>query len=109
MTYEILCDLGLVALFGGSLAGIVKIVFLQIKGIKLGVKALLRSMMISEYNKAMDKGYARIYSKENFQNCWEQYHAIKGPNGVMDDLHDKYMALPTEPPNDNKGGDENGY
>ena len=98
MAYEILCDLGIIGLFGALLWGVLKIVFSQIKGIKLGVKALLRAQMISEYNKALERGYAPIYAKDNFQNCWEQYHAIKGPNGVMDDIYNKYMALPTKAP-----------
>ena len=99
MTYEILCDLGVIGFLGAIFCGVLKIAFSQIKGIKLGVKALLRAQMISEYNKALERRYAPIYAKENFQNCWEQYHAIKGPNGVMDDIHSKYMALPTEAPN----------
>lgn len=98
--YELLRDLGLLSVVGGVLAVTIKIVFSQVKGIKLGVKALLRAQMISEYNKFMERGYAPIYAKENFQNCWEQYHAIKGPNGVMDDIHDKFLRLPTEPPNE---------
>ncbi len=106
MTYELLRDLGLISVLGVILITIVKITFSQIKGIKFGVKALLRAQMISEYNKAVERKYAPIYAKENFQNCWEQYHAIKGPNGVMDDIHNKYMALPTEPP---KGEEKDGY
>ena len=102
MTYEMLCDIGLIAAFGSSLIATIKIVFSQIKGVKFGVKALLRAQMIGDYNKFMEKGYAPIYAKENFQNCWEQYHAIKGPNGVMDDIHEKFLRLPTEPPTDNK-------
>jgi hypothetical protein len=104
MTYELLCDLGLVAAFGFCLVATIKVVFSQIKGAKLGVKALLRAQMIGDYNKFVEKGYAPIYAKENFQNCWEQYHAIKGPNGVMDDIHEKFLRLPTEPPTDYKGG-----
>lgn len=97
--YNLLRDLGLLAIVGGVLAAAIKIVFYKVKGIQLGVKALLRAQMISEYNKFVERGYAPIYAKENFQNCWEQYHAIKGPNGVMDDIHDKFLKLPTEPPN----------
>lgn len=58
-----------------------------------GVQALLRAQMISEYNKALDKGYAAIYAKENFENVWKNYHTL-GVNGVMDDIHEKYMSLP---------------
>lgn len=98
MIYDILCDLGIIALLGGIFTVMLTKAFAQIKGIKFGVKALLRARMISDYNEFMEKGYAPIYVKQNFQNCWEQYHAIKGPNGVMDDIHDKFLRLPTEPP-----------
>lgn len=75
--------------------GILKIVFHQIKGIKLGVQALLRAQMISDYNKWNDLGYAPIYARQNFENCWAQYHSL-GANGVMDDIHAKFLQLPTE-------------
>lgn len=61
--------------------------------LKLGIQALLRSQMIAEYNKYSEKGYAPVYARENFENCWEQYHSL-GANGVMDDLHEKFLDLP---------------
>ena len=42
----------------------------ETKAVKSGVQALLRAQMISEYNKAKDKGFAPIYAKDNFQNMW---------------------------------------
>lgn len=68
----------------------------QIKGVKLGVQALLRAQMIDDYNKWEERGYAPIYARQNFENCWTQYHSL-GANGVMDDLHAKFLQLPTEP------------
>lgn len=62
---------------------------------KEGLQALLRSQMIADYNKWIDRGYAPIYAKDNFENCWGKYHLL-GANGVIDDLHDKFMELPTE-------------
>jgi len=67
------------------------------EAVKLGIQALLRGQMIAEYNKWMDREYAPIYARDNFENCWKQYHAL-GVNGVMDDLHEKFLELPTEPP-----------
>ena len=66
--------------------------------LELGVQALLRSQMITDYNFWSEKGYAPIYARENFENCWLRYHNL-GANGVMDDLHNKFMALPTPPIN----------
>lgn len=99
--YEMLGILGILGI-PAALAGVLKIAFNQIRGIKLGVKALLRAQMISEFNMWEDRGYAPIYARENFQNLWEQYHAIKGPNGVIDDIHDRFLDLPTEPPKEEK-------
>ena len=40
-----------------------------------------------------------IYARENFENCWKQYHSL-GVNGVMDDLHSKFLKLPVSPPDE---------
>ena len=71
--------------------------FRQVKAVRLGVQALLRAELIAEYNKWTDRGYAPIYARQNFENCWTQYHAL-GKNGVMDDLHEKFLRLPVDPP-----------
>lgn len=62
--------------------------------VKLGLQALLRSQMINDYNRWAEKQYAPIYARENFENCWKQYHSL-GANGVMNDIHNKFMVLPT--------------
>ncbi len=67
----------------------------QYTALKLGLQAMLRSQMINDYNYWSEKGYAPIYARENFENCWQQYHSL-GANGVMDDIHEKFMALPTK-------------
>ena len=91
--YDLCCLLGIPSLFGV----VIKIIFNNIRGVKLGVQALLRAQMISDYNKWSEKGYAPIYARQNFENCWAQYHSL-GANGVMDDIHRKFLALPTNPP-----------
>lgn len=63
--------------------------------IKLAIQALLRCNMIASYNEYTSKGYAPIYARENFENMWIQYEAL-GANGVMSDIHDKFMDLPTQ-------------
>lgn len=67
------------------------------EAIKLALQALLRAQMIADWNKYSSRGYAPIYAKDNFENVWQQYHSL-GANGVMNGIHDQYMALPTEPP-----------
>jgi len=97
--YQVLCLIGV-----PSLATIVGWIYKNLKknddethAVKLGIQALLRSQMISDYNHWSSKGYAPIYARENFENCWKQYHSL-GVNGVMDDIHEKFMDLPTKHP-----------
>lgn len=95
----------LTLLFGsGILTAVCRYLLARIKAndqkteaVRAGVQALLRDRLISEYNSRLDKGFAPIYAKDNFENMWTQYHNL-GKNGVMDSIHESYMALPTEPP-----------
>ena len=63
------------------------------ESVQLGVQALLRDRLYSTYMKYSEKGFAPIYARENFENMYNQYHAL-GANGVMDDIYRKFMALP---------------
>jgi len=85
-----------------GLTGIVPLVITYIvkatkkeKALAQGIQALLRAQMISDYNKWTERGYAPIYAKENFENCWKQYEAL-GANGVISGIHKEFMNLPTE-------------
>lgn len=80
----------------GLFASGVTLIVKSVKMLKLfkgSMQALLRAQMISEYNKAKDKGYAPLYSKENFDNLWKYYHGL-GVNGVMDGIREAYLDLP---------------
>lgn len=97
--YQWLCLIGIPTLIVGIfkyLHTLIKKNAEDAKAMKLGIQALLRAQMIDDYNKWCERGYAPIYAKENFENCWQQYHSL-GVNGVMDSLHDRFMSLPTEP------------
>ena len=50
--------------------------------------------MVDMYERYSEKGYAPIYAKQNFENVWKQYEAL-GKNGVMKQIHDSFMGLPT--------------
>lgn len=96
--YQMLCIFSVPA----AILAVYKMLIQQIKdvraqndAIKLGLQALLRAQLIADYNKWSEKGYAPIYARENFENCWRQYHAL-GANGVMDDIHERFRDLPTE-------------
>ena len=64
------------------------------RALREGIQALLRAQMISDFNKWSERGHAPIDARENFENCWKQYHAL-GANGVMDDIRKKFLELPT--------------
>lgn len=100
--YQWLCLIGVPALIAGVfkyLHGLIKHNMEDSKALKAGIQALLRSQMISDFNKYTEKGYAPIYARESFENCWKQYHSL-GVNGVMADLHKKFLELPTEAPDE---------
>lgn len=95
--YQILCLLGIPSLVGSFVVYVMnrlKRERQELQAVKMGIQALLRAQMISDYNHYMEKGYAPIYARENFENCWKQYHSM-GKNGVMDDIHDRFMSLST--------------
>lgn len=94
--YQWLCLVGFPAIFSsiiGYFIGKAKKQRKEAKALGHGVQALLRAQMISDYNKYMEKGYAPIFAKQNFENLWTQYEAL-GENGVMSGLHNDFMHLP---------------
>ena len=88
-TYQILALFSAPAL----LAAAVLYVKNQVGGIRRGVQALLRAQLLDDWRYYSNKGYAPIYARESFENCYQQYHRL-GANGVMDDIHAKFLALP---------------
>lgn len=101
-TFQVLTLLGIGSLITSLWMYIIKSgkkTAISVKAIRLGVQAVLRAQMIADYNYYIEKGYAPIYAKENFQNCWDQYEAL-GANGVMNDIYKKFMALPDRYHND---------
>lgn len=83
--------------FGTVLLGGFGYLFGQLRALKRGVQAMLRAQMVADYNRFTDKGWAPIYARENFENLWLQYERL-GKNGVMQDIRQRFMALPTTPP-----------
>lgn len=62
--------------------------------IKKALQALLRDRLYELYYRCMEKGYATLTEKHNFENMYNQYHAL-GANGVMDNVRDDFINLPT--------------
>lgn len=85
---------GWVLSFGTFLAALLGYLFGQTIALKRGLQALLRAQMIADYNHYSEKGWAPLYARENFENLWVQYEKL-GKNGVMQDIRQKFLALPT--------------
>lgn len=62
-----------------------------------GLRSLLRADMIRTYEKAAEKGYAPIYIRDSFEDCFASYVALGG-NGVITDMHNRLLNLPTDKP-----------
>jgi len=67
----------------------------QSETLKEGMTALLRSELIKDYNKYMEKGEMPIYAKENVEDICKAYHNLGG-NGVGTKMYEELMSLPTE-------------
>ena len=76
----------------GLIVGVVVYVYTRLKALQLGVQALLRAQMIMYYNQYR-RGSVPQYVRDSFENCWKQYEKL-GANGIMEDLHNKFLALP---------------
>ena len=96
--YQWLCILGIPSL-SAMLIGVIVGQFKAVRALKRGVQALLRAQMINDYNKWSERAYAPLYARQNFENLWVQYEAL-GENGVMEDLHMKFLKLPVDKPKD---------
>lgn len=93
----ILGALGIPAMLGGAMwIGFAKIIKM-IGAVAKGTQASLRNSMIQMWEKYSELGYAPIHVKDDFENVYQQYHNL-GANGVMDDIHNKFLALPTDCP-----------
>lgn len=85
---------GWILSFGTFLIAAFSYLYAQVHALKCGVQALLRAQMIDYYNQYIQKGYAPLYARQSFENCWVQYERL-GKNGVMRDIRAKFLALPT--------------
>lgn len=87
---------GLISCFG-TLTVWVKKKFKRQEAVEVGLQALLRNEIVKEYNHWIEKGHCPIYARDNIKNMYTQYHGL-GQNGVIDDLYEKILDLPTEKP-----------
>ena len=82
----------------GMLAGLVTFIKLQVhqnRAMKLAVQALLRDRLLHSFQFCKRQGFATSDHRQNFANLYVQYHSLGG-NGVMDDVRQKFFALPLD-------------
>lgn len=91
--WQVICAFSIPSMLLSALITLIVKCINSCKALRLGVQAILRSQMITMFEEYSTKGYAPVHVRDNFQNVWTQYHSLY-VNGVMDDLHDKFMALP---------------
>lgn len=80
-----------------ALVAFIKAQVAQNKALRLGLQAILRDRLLQSYKYYSDAGYADEDDRCNWENMYQQYHAL-GQNGVMDDIRTKFFQLPTRPP-----------
>lgn len=82
---------GWISGLGAVVIGVMSVVIARIKALERGVQALLRAQMITYYQQYKDTGVT-LYIRQSFENCWTQYEKL-GKNGMMSDIHTKFMDL----------------
>ena len=96
--YQIICVIGVPGLVGSLwvyLIAKIKTLKLEMAALKAGTQAVLRNNLIELYDRYYHEGHAPTYIKDNFENLYNQYHAL-GANGVMDVYYTNFVNLPTE-------------
>ena len=91
--WEILKAAGVPAL----LLGLIITTWIQTRAVKRGVQALLRDRLLQGYKYYRAQGWADENDRSNLENVYQQYHAL-GANGVMDNLRERFLQLPPDPP-----------
>ena len=65
---------------------------------------MARTMLLSNYDRAVDKGCYTVTERDVYHELFEAYVGAGG-NGVIRELAEKIVDLPTEPPKEKQKGD----
>lgn len=65
------------------------------KVIRLALQAILRDRLTQSYLRMKSNGYCTLTDKNNWENMYEQYHAL-AVNGVMDSIREEVLEFPIE-------------
>lgn len=89
--------IGLPSIFA-MLCWVIKKVLQYTKQVKILMKAQqaqMRSQLLKDYYKYMERGFIYDSELDDFENQYQSYHAL-GQNGIMDKKRDKILQLPTK-------------
>ena len=78
-----------------GLVGFIKVQMNQNKAMKLAMQAILRDRLLQSFQYCKRQGFATSDDRQNFENMYVQYHSLGG-NGVMEDVRQKFFALPMD-------------
>ena len=92
--YQWMCVLGIPGMLAG-LAAFIRLQVHQNRAMKAAVQAILRDKLLQRFQLCRLQGYATSEARQNFESMYVQYHSL-GENGVMDDVRQKFFALPME-------------
>ena len=67
---------------------------------------MARTMLLLNYDRAMDKGFYTVTERNVYHELYTAYSEANG-NGVIHELAEKIVDLPTEPPRNRKETDTN--
>lgn len=61
-------------------------------------KAQMRAQLLKDYYHYERQGWISDIEMQEWQNQYQAYHELVGPNGVLDDRYQKLINLPNKPP-----------
>lgn len=70
--------------------------FKQLKILQEAQKAQMRGQLLDRYYIIKDRGYIWADEVTEWSNQYSAYHALKGPNEVLDARKDELLALPSK-------------
>ena len=76
-----------------ALIGYIRMQIHENRAMKNGIQAILRDRLLKTFQYCRRQGYANADDRQNFENLYQQYHALGG-NGVMEDVRKKFFNLP---------------
>lgn len=86
-------------LFAGIVSALTYLLRLLIKQhkeertVRAALRAILRSNIIRDYNKYMERGYCPIYAMQSVEDMYGRYHELGG-NGTITALVEELKELP---------------